>query len=80
MLKALGKISLTQWIMISMVVGVGIGWAFPEGSQNLKVISTVFLRLIKCLLVPLVFGTLVVGIAGHASDLKTVGQIGRAHV
>lgn len=69
------KISLTQWIMISMVIGVAIGAFFPAESQNLKVVSNVFLRLIKCLLVPLVFGTLVVGIAGHAGDLKAVGRL-----
>jgi proton glutamate symport protein len=75
MFALLRRISLTQWIMISMVVGVLIGWLFPAESQNLKVISTIFLRLIKCLLVPLVFGTLVVGIAGQGSDLKTVGRL-----
>lgn len=58
-----------------MVVGVLIGWFFPAESQHLKVVSNVFLRLIKCLLVPLVFGTLVVGIAGHSDDLKTVGRL-----
>ena len=56
---SLRKISLTQWIMISMVIGVAIGALFPAESQQLKVVSNVFLRLIKCLLVPLVFGTLV---------------------
>ena len=69
------KISLTQWILISMVVGVAVGVLFPAESQHLKVVSNIFLRLIKCLLVPLVFGTLVVGIAGHADDLKTVGRL-----
>jgi proton glutamate symport protein len=71
----LRRISLTQWIIVSMVAGVLIGWLFPEGSQNLRVISNVFLRMIKCLLVPLVFGTLVVGIAGHGGDLKAVGRL-----
>ena len=74
-LSGLRRISLTHWILISMVVGVGIGWVFPEQSQNLKVISNMFLRLIKCILVPLVFGTLVVGIAGHADDLRAVGRL-----
>lgn len=74
-LAGLRRISLTHWILISMVVGVGIGVAFPEASQNLKVLSNVFLRLIKCILVPLVFGTLVVGIAGHAGDLRSVGRL-----
>ncbi len=72
----LKRISLTQWIIISMIVGVIVGLAFPEGSQHLKVVSNVFLRLIKCLLVPLVFGTLVVGIASHSDDLKAVGRLG----
>lgn len=61
--------------MISMIVGVFVGWVFPEWSQNLKVVSNVFLRMIKCLLVPLVFGTLVVGIASHSDDLKAVGRL-----
>ncbi|MBN8249112.1 MAG: cation:dicarboxylase symporter family transporter [Verrucomicrobia bacterium] len=74
-LAGLRRISLTHWILISMVVGVGVGVAFPEASQNLKVLSNVFLRLIKCILVPLVFGTLVVGIAGHAGDLRSVGRL-----
>ncbi|MDB6040884.1 MAG: sodium:dicarboxylate symporter [Verrucomicrobiales bacterium] len=59
-----------------MVLGVLVGWLFPEFSQNLKVVSNVFLRLIKCILVPLVFSTLVVGIASHGNDLKAVGKLG----
>lgn len=58
-----------------MVLGVAIGVAFPEQSQQLKVFSNIFLRLIKSILVPLVFGTLVVGIASHAQDMKAVGRI-----
>lgn len=58
-----------------MVLGIVIGSVFPEFSQNLKMISNVFLRMIKCILVPLVFSTLVVGIAGHSDDLKTVGRL-----
>jgi proton glutamate symport protein len=62
--------------MLSMIAGVLAGWLFPEFSQNLKVISNIFLRLIKCILVPLVFSTLVVGIASHGNDLKAVGKLG----
>lgn len=58
-----------------MAAGVFIGWAFPEFSQNLKMISNVFLRMIKCILVPLVMSTLVVGIASHSDDLKAVGRL-----
>jgi len=75
MWRTFKRISLTQWIMLSMVFGVLFGWFFPEASQNLRVISNVFLRLIKCILVPLVFATLVVGIASHGNDLKAVGKL-----
>lgn len=61
--------------MISMVLGVFVGWAWPAESQHLKVLSGLFLKMIKCILVPLVFGTLVVGIAGHSDDLRTVGRM-----
>jgi proton glutamate symport protein len=75
MWQYLRRFSLTQWILISMVVGIIVGLLFPEGSQNLKVVSNIFLRMIKCLLVPLVFSTLVVGIAAHSDDLKAVGRL-----
>jgi proton glutamate symport protein len=71
----LRQISLTKWILISMVVGILIGWAFPEESQHLKVVSNVFLKLIKCIIVPILVGTLVIGIAGHSDDLKAVGRL-----
>ncbi|MEN9677950.1 MAG: hypothetical protein RIS76_3846 [Verrucomicrobiota bacterium] len=74
-LRGLRRVSLTHWIIIAMFAGVFVGWMWPVESQNLKVISTMFLRLIKCLLVPLIFGTLVVGIASHADDLKAVGRL-----
>jgi proton glutamate symport protein len=73
--RMLRRISLTQWILFAMVIGVGIGWVFPAESQHLKVLSNVFLRMIKCILVPLVFATLVVGIAGHSDDLRAVGRL-----
>ena len=75
MIALLRRISLTQWIIISMIVGVGIGAAFPAESQHLKVISNIVLRLIKCIIVPIIFGTLVVGIAGHSDDLTAVGRL-----
>ncbi|MCZ2355550.1 MAG: cation:dicarboxylase symporter family transporter [Bacteroidia bacterium] len=67
--------SLTTWILVSMLIGAEIGLDFPEFSQNLKVLSKIFLKLIKTIIAPLLFGTLVVGIAGH-SDLKQVGRMG----
>ncbi|WP_233169167.1 dicarboxylate/amino acid:cation symporter [Hymenobacter sp. BT523] len=67
--------SLTLWIVLAMLVGAEVGADFPEQAQNLKVLSDVFLRLVKTIIAPLVFATLVVGIAGHA-DLKKVGRMG----
>jgi proton glutamate symport protein len=72
---AMRKKSLTTWILISMVLGTEIGLLFPEFAQNLKVLSKVFLRLIKTIIAPILFSTLVVGIAGH-SNLKQVGRMG----
>ena len=69
------RISLTQWILVAMVVGVVFGWAFPAQSQHLQIVSNIFLRLIKCIIVPLIFSTLVVGIAAHGDDLKSVGRL-----
>ena len=67
--------SLTQWIIAAMVVGVLIGVFFPRFAVSLSPISTVFLRMIKSIIVPLIFGTLVVGIAGHGDDMKRVGRL-----
>jgi len=79
----LRRISQTQQIVAAMVVGVAVGYLFPDhpagvtGFQatDLQVLSTVFLRMIKSLIVPLLFGTLVVGIAGHGDDMKRVGKL-----
>jgi proton glutamate symport protein len=74
-LFAVFKRSLTTWILVAMAVGVEIGVDFPEGSQDLKFLSTIFLRLVKTIVAPLLFATLVVGIASHA-NLKQVGRMG----
>src|SRR4030095_12399526 len=74
-LFALYKRSLTTWIMVAMVIGVEIGLDFPKDSQQLKFLSTIFLRLVKTIVAPLLFATLVVGIASHA-NLKQVGRMG----
>ena len=69
------RISLTQWILISMVIGITIGTFFPGVGAELKPISNIFLRMIKSLIVPLLFSTLVIGIAGHGDDMKKVGKL-----
>jgi proton glutamate symport protein len=67
--------SLTTWILVSMVVGAEIGHDWPGVAVSLRVLSQIFLKMIKTIIAPLIFGTLVVGIAGHA-DLKQVGRMG----
>ncbi len=67
--------SLTLWIVLSMCVGIELGNDAPAVALHLKVLSDIFLRLVKTIIAPLVFATLVVGIAGHA-DLKQVGRMG----
>src|SRR2546430_17666846 len=67
--------SLTQSILVSMVPGIALGALVPTFAMSLRPISTVFLRMIKSIIVPLIFGTLVVGIAGHGDDMKRVGRL-----
>ena len=74
-MSLLKKLSITQWIMVSMVVGTLIGALFPEFGQSLSLLSTIFLRMIKSVIVPLLFSTLVIGIAGHGDDMKKVGRL-----
>ncbi len=72
---AIFKRSLTASILVSMVVGIVIGLEFPAQAIELRVLSKIFLKLVKTIIAPLLFATLVVGIAGH-SDLKQVGRMG----
>jgi proton glutamate symport protein len=72
---AAAKRSLTAWILVGMAAGVEFGHDWPARAVQLQVLGTIFLRLIKVIIAPLLFGTLVVGIAGHA-DLKKVGRMG----
>lgn len=74
-LYGLKKKSLTSWILIAMVIGAEIGHDYPALATNLQVLSKIFLKMIKTIVAPLLFATLVYGIAGHA-DLKQVGRMG----
>jgi proton glutamate symport protein len=67
--------SLTTWILISMVAGAAFGYDLPHVAIQLQVVSKIFLRLIKTIIAPLLFSTIVVGIAGHA-NLKQIGRMG----
>jgi proton glutamate symport protein len=69
------KPSLTTWILLGLVAGIAFGNYFPEPAKQLGILGTIFLRLIKSIIAPLLFGTLVSGIAG-TGNVKTMGRIG----
>src|SRR5437588_1740757 len=67
--------SLTTQIMIGLVVGALIGWLQPDWGNKVYFLRDIFINLIKSVICPLVFSTIVVGIAG-AGALKKVGRMG----
>jgi proton glutamate symport protein len=67
--------SLTGWIFAGMLAGIELGVDAPHVALAGRVFSDIFLRLIRVIVAPLIFGTLVTGIAGHA-EAKTVGRLG----
>ena len=74
-LLAWRKKSLTIWILLGLVAGAEFGYDFPQTAGSLQFLSEIFLRMIKTIIAPLLFATLVNGIAGH-TDLKQVGRMG----
>ena len=73
--RAVKRFSLTAWIFIGMAAGIVMGIAAPGVASQLSPASNIFLRLIRSIIAPLIFGTLVYGIAG-SGDLKRMGRIG----
>jgi len=69
------RLSLTTWILISIIAGGLFGYLFPDAATQVRVLSTIFIRLIRTIVAPLLFATLVVGIAAHG-NLKQVGRMG----
>lgn len=67
--------TLMTWIFACMVIGAVVGYDLPRVAADLQIVTLIFLRLIKAIIAPLIFSTLVVGIAGH-SDMKKVGRMG----
>ncbi|KAI8325781.1 sodium:dicarboxylate symporter [Martensiomyces pterosporus] len=74
-IKWLRKTNLTMWIILGLVLGIVIGHTAPSFSVKIKPLADIFLRMISTLVVPLIFSTLVVGIAGHGDDLAAVGRL-----
>ena len=71
----LKRISLTTWILIALGGGIAFGALWPGPAKELGILGTIFLALIKSIIAPLLFGTLVCGIAG-TGNIKTMGRIG----
>lgn len=73
--KILKQSRLTIAIFAALLLGVLVGWAFPAFAVRLHVLAEIFLRMVKMIIAPLLFATLVVGIAGHG-DVKSLGRLG----
>src|SRR2546423_8953714 len=69
------RLSLTGWILVGLVLGGLLGYLRPDWGNAVFFLRDIFLNLIKSIIAPLVFSTLVVGIAG-GGDLKKVGRMG----
>ncbi|HEY6946477.1 MAG TPA: cation:dicarboxylase symporter family transporter [Candidatus Acidoferrum sp.] len=72
---ATSRRSLTGWILVGLLAGAEFGHDAPAVAAKLQLLGTIFLRLIRVIIAPLLFAVLVVGIAGHP-DLKKVGRLG----
>ena len=66
---------LTIAIFSALLLGVLTGWLFPDFAVRMHVLAEIFLRMVKMIIAPLLFATLVVGIAGHG-DVKSLGRLG----
>src|ERR1700712_377979 len=67
--------SLFTQLVIAIVAGILLGWLWPGVGADLKPVADAFIKLIKMLIAPIIFCTVVIGIA-HVGDLKSVGRIG----
>ena len=66
---------LTLHIFIALVAGILFGWLAPQYAVKMQPLGDLFLRMVKMIIAPLIFATLVVGIAGHG-NVKNLGKIG----
>ena len=66
---------LTALIFIALIAGILVGHFAPEFAVKMRPLAAIFLRMVKMIIAPLLFSTLVIGIAGHG-DAKSLGKIG----
>src|SRR6476619_4686045 len=62
-------------VIIGIIAGVIVGWLFPSFASGAKLISDMFINMIRMVIAPVIFFTIVLGVAG-AGDLKKVGRVG----
>ena len=67
--------NLTGYIFIALLLGVFVGILFPQFAVKLSPLAVMFLNMVKMIIAPLLFATLVIGIAGHG-DIKSLGKVG----
>jgi proton glutamate symport protein len=73
--KQIKRPALAAWILIALIAGIAFGTFFPGPAKQMGLLGTIFMRLIQSIVAPLIFATLVYGVAG-AGSLKTMGRIG----
>ena len=69
------NIKLTRYILIALILGIVTGVCIPDFAVKLSPLAMMFLNMVKMIIAPLLFATLVIGIAGHG-DIKSLGKIG----
>jgi len=72
---ARGRLGGPARIFLGLLLGIGVGWLFPAFAVSVRPLADLFLRLIKMIVAPLLFSTIVVGIAG-SGDVKALGRVG----
>ena len=75
MIALFRRVSLAQWMIGAAIMGVALGFAAPDLARQLTPISDIFLRLIRAIIAPLLFGVLVRAVAG-AGEIRHLGRIG----
>ena len=78
MLPRLRNLSLATWMLIAIVAGIALGSLAPDVARQTAILSTIFLRLIKSIIAPVMFGVLVTAVTGREHCATLAGWDGRA--
>ena len=75
MLDRFRNLSLANWMFIAILAGLALGYLAPDVARQTAIVSTIFLRLIKSIIAPVMFGVLVTAVTG-AGTLRDIGRLG----